>query len=365
VKDKIIENNMLLMQVIRMEYDLVVVGAGPAGSIAAKTAAEKGLDVLLVEKRQEIGTPVRCGELVSSRAIAKFTEINKKWVAAEVKWAKIYLPDGKEIIQSGEDEKEVQLVLERKIFDRHLAELAAKAGADIMVKTAAIGLKRRKDGLVDIILRKIGEDFSVKSKIIIGADGIESRVGKWAGIDTSLELDEIGSAVQYLMIDVDFDSDYAYFWFSKDIAPGGYAWLFPKGERKANIGLGVIPALTNKSAKEYLDDFVKKNFEGGKILEVVAGAVPLKGPIETAVADNVMLAGDAARHADPFTGGGIANAMKAGFFAACVAAEAIEKKDYSREFLKKYDEFWKNDFGKMLRENRIRLEELISVLYNL
>ncbi len=345
------------------DYDVVVVGAGPAGSIAAKTAAEKGLDVLLIEKRQEIGTPVRCAEGVSKESIAKFVEIDKKWIAAEVKGAKIYSPDGTEIIMSEEMAgDEVGYVLERKIFDRHLARLAAKSGADVIVKTAATGLKRIKEkGTVEISLRRMGEEYSVEAKIVIGADGVESRVGKWAGIDTTLKLSEIESCVQYLMTGINFDPDYTYFWLGNEIAPGGYIWLFPKGNGAANVGIGVLPSMAKKSPREYLNAFVNEHFPDGEIVEVVAGGVPVSGPIETAVADNVMLAGDAARHADPITGGGIANAMKAGFFAGSVAAEAVEKKDYSKKTLAKYDELWKNDFGKILHRNKILQQKLIKM----
>jgi len=345
------------------DYDVVVVGAGPAGSIAAKTAAEKGLDVLLIEKRQEIGTPVRCAEGVSKESIAKFVEIDKKWIAAEVKGAKIYSPDGTEIIMSEEMAgDEVGYVLERKIFDRHLARLAAKSGADVIVKTAATGLKRIKEkGTVEISLRRMGEEYSVEAKIVIGADGVESRVGKWAGIDTTLKLSEIESCVQYLMTGINFDPDYTYFWLGNEIAPGGYIWLFPKGNGAANVGIGVLPSMAKKSPREYLNAFVNEHFPDGEIVEVVAGGVPVSGPIETAVADNVMLAGDAARHVDPITGGGIANAMKAGFFAGSVAAEAVEKKDYSKKTLAKYDELWKNDFGKILHRNKILQQKLIKM----
>jgi digeranylgeranylglycerophospholipid reductase len=340
------------------DYDVVVVGAGPAGSIAAKTVAEKGLSVLLIEKRQEIGTPVRCAEGVSKESIAKFVEIDKRWIAAEVVGAKIYSPDGTEIVMAEEMAgNEVGYVLERKIFDRHLARLAAKAGADVVVKTTATGLKRIKEkGTVEVSLRRLGEEYSVETKIVIGADGVESRVGKWAGIDTTLKLSEIESCVQYLMANIDFDPDYTYFWLGNEIAPGGYIWLFPKGEKAANIGIGVLPSMAKKSPKEYLDAFVNEH-----IVEVVAGGVPVCGPIETAVADNVMLAGDAARHADPITGGGIANAMKAGYFAGSVAAEAVEKKDYSKKTLAKYDELWKNDFGKTLHRNKILQQKLIKM----
>jgi digeranylgeranylglycerophospholipid reductase len=342
------------------DYDVVVVGAGPAGSMAAKTAAEKGLSVLLVEKRQEIGIPVRCAEGVSKKSIARFVEIDRKWIAAEVIGAKIYSPDGTEVVMAEEIAgSEVGFVLERKIFDRWLARLAAKAGANVIVKTAAIGLRRNKK-TVELWLRRMGEEFSVETKIAIGADGVESRIGSWAGIDTTLKLNEIEACLQYLMTNLSFDPNYTYFWFGNKIAPGGYVWLFPKANT-ANIGIGVLPSMAKRGVKNYLDAFVKERFPEGRVVEIVAGGVPVKGPIKTAVADNVMLAGDAARHADPLTGGGVANAMKAGFFAANVAAEAIEIRDYSAKTLAKYDELWKGDFGKSLHRNKIIQQKLIKM----
>ncbi len=344
-----------------MKYDVVVIGAGPGGSLAARTCAEKGLSVLLVEKRQEIGAPVRCAEGIGKKDLQRFVEIDRKFIAAEVIGAKIYAPDGTEITLTEEMAgNEVGYVLERKIFDRHLARLAAKAGADVMVKTTAVGMERTRDG-VKVKLRRMGEEFDVECKIVIGADGVESRVAKWAGIDTTLKLDEIESCVQYLMTGIDFDPEYCHFWFGNKIAPGGYVWLFPKGNGSANVGIGVMPALAEKSPKDYLDEFVDNHYPDGKIVEVVAGAVPVKGEIETAVADNVMLVGDAARHADPITGGGIANAMKAGYYAGIVAAEAVKKGDYSAKTLRKYDELWKNDFGKDLARKRKLQQKLIKM----
>ncbi len=343
-----------------MEYDVLVVGAGPGGSIAARTCAERGLSVLMVEKRQEIGAPVRCAEGISKKDLERFVEVDKRFIAAEVIGAKIYAPDGTEItLEESMAGNEVGYVLERKIFDRHLARLAAKAGAEVMVKTSAVGLERVGDK-VRVKLRRMGEEFYVECKIVIGADGVESRVGKWAGIDTTLKLDEIESCVQYLMTDIEFDPDYCHFWFGRKIAPGGYVWLFPKGNGMANVGIGVMPSMAERHPKAYLDDFIKR-FEGGKIVEIVAGAVPVKGEIETAVADNVMLVGDAARHADPITGGGIANAMKAGYYAGIVASEAVKKGDYSAKTLKRYDDLWKKDFGKDLARKRKLQQKLIKM----
>lgn len=342
-------------------YDVVVVGAGPAGSMAAKTAAENGLNVLLVEKRQEIGTPVRCAEGVSKESIERFLKIDKKWIANEVVGAKIYSPDGTEIVMSEEMAgNEVGYVLERKIFDRHIARLAAKAGAEVIVKTSAVGFERG-DGKIRVKLRSVGERWDVETKILIGADGVESRIGRSAGIIKTLKLSEIESCAQYLMVGLDIDESYTYFFIGRNIAPGGYAWIFPKGNGSANVGIGVLPTMAKEPAKVYLDNFIKKMRIRGKIVEFVAGAVPVYGEIETAVADNIMLVGDAAYHSDPITGGGIANALAAGYYAGKVAAEAVNENDFSAEFLRKYDVLWKNDFGKKLRRNKKLQEKFLNM----
>src|SRR5208337_337925 len=114
---------------MKSEYDVIVVGAGPAGSIAARTAAEHGLDVLLIEKRQEIGDPVRCAEGTGKEGLAQFMDLDPRWICAEVTGARIYAPNGMCIELSEKlAGKEVGFVLERKIFDRSVAKTAAKAG---------------------------------------------------------------------------------------------------------------------------------------------------------------------------------------------------------------------------------------------
>ena len=113
---------------MRDEYDVIVVGAGPGGSIAARTAAEE-CDVLLVEKRQEIGSPVRCAECVDKRSLSTYIQPNKKWIASTINGARVFAPDGTVLTVSGEAlgiEGELGYVLDRKIFDRELAKSAAR-----------------------------------------------------------------------------------------------------------------------------------------------------------------------------------------------------------------------------------------------
>ncbi|MEM3795928.1 MAG: NAD(P)/FAD-dependent oxidoreductase [Archaeoglobaceae archaeon] len=342
-------------------FDIVVVGAGPAGSMAAKTCAERSLNVLLVEKRQEIGTPVRCAEGISKKALQRFVEIDKKWISAEVIGAKIYSPDRTEVTMAEEMAgNEVGFVLERKIFDRHLARLAAKAGAEVLVKTTFLSFERVGDRL-RVKLKRMGEDWEVETKILIGADGVESRVGRMAGIIKTLKKSEIESCAQYLMSNLEIDENYTYFYLGNDLAPGGYAWIFPKGNGCANVGIGVLPSIAKANAKFYLDKFIEKFEIKGKIVELVSGAVPVYGEVATAVTDNIMLAGDAAYHSDPITGGGIANALSAGYHAGIVASEAIEREDFSANYLRRYDELWKADFGWKLRRNK-KLQEFFLKL---
>ena len=331
-------------------YDVLVIGAGPAGSIAAKTAAEKGLDVLLIEKRQEIGDPVRCAEGVSKEYLKKHVEIDKRWICADLKASHIYAPDGTRIEMAEEiSGGEVGYVLERKVFDRALAEQAAKAGAEVRVKTRATGLIIEDDFVKGAKLMHLGKEYDVRAKIVIGADGIESKVGRWAGIDTSLKPTDIETCTQYLVAGVDVDQDHCEFYVGNEIAPGGYVWIFPKGEGKANIGIGILGSKTGKYKPrpiDYLNTFLEKKFPDAKIIEMVFGGVPVSGRIEKTSANGLMLIGDAARQADPITGGGILNAMDAGKLAGEAAYAAISSGDVSLQKLEEvYEKQWRATIG--------------------
>jgi len=189
---------------MKSRYDVIIVGAGPAGSITAKTCAEGGLDVLLIEKRQEIGDPVRCAEGVGKDALIKHIAPDKRWIAAEVKGSRIIAPDGTQILMSGDAAmKDVGYTLERKVFDRVLAQKAAMAGAEVMVKTRATGLLRNNGGVSGIKAMFMGETRDIRADIVIGADGVESKVGRWGGIDTSLKPSDIETCAQFLVSNFD------------------------------------------------------------------------------------------------------------------------------------------------------------------
>lgn len=331
-------------------YDIIVVGAGPAGSIAAKTAAEKGLSVLLIEKRQEIGDPVRCAEGVSKLALKKHIEPDPRWICADMKGSRIFSPDGTSIHMAEEIAGgEVGYVLERKIFDRALAYESAKAGAEVMVKTRATGLIIENGSVCGIKAMHLGKEYDIRSKIVIGADGMESKVGRWAGIDTSLKPSDMETCVQYLMSGVNIDQEYCQFYVGKKIAPCGYIWIFPKGGNMANVGIGILGSESGeKRAVDYLNEFVKEKLPEASIIEIDYGGVPVSGTVERTIANGLMLIGDAARQSDPVTGGGIINAMEAGEIAGEVAYNAILANDVSTRSLQEYEDRWRATIGKAI-----------------
>ncbi|MCX9081065.1 MAG: NAD(P)/FAD-dependent oxidoreductase [Candidatus Methanoperedens sp.] len=347
---------------MKSRYDVIVVGAGPGGSITAKTCAEAGLEVLLIEKRQEIGDPVRCAEGLGKEGLIRHIQPDKRWIAAEVKGSKILAPDGTEIKMSEEASSgKAGYNLDRKVFDRALAQKAAMAGSEVMVKTRATGLLRKNGHISGINAMYMGENHEINADIVIGADGVESKIGRWGGIDTCLKPADINTCTQFLVSNIDA-GEYNKFFMGEKYAPGGYLWLFPKGEHMANVGLGIIGSKCgNVRPISLLHKFMDSYMPQGKIIEIVVGGVPVCGPIERTVADNLILVGDAARQSDPLTGGGIINAMDAGKIAGEVCIRAKEEEDYSVKTLREYEDRWRATIGKELSKSLMVKNLLIKI----
>ncbi len=351
-------------------YDVVVVGAGPAGSLTARYAAVGGARTLMIEKRQEIGSPVRCGEGIARHFLDECAiAYDKKWVAQEVSGAKVVSPNGSAFkIDERYAGNEVGLVLERDAFDKALAKDAAKAGADIWVKASAVGLLREDGKVTGVRVKRLDEEFDIPAGCVVGADGFESQVGRWAGMKTLLKMADITGTLQYRLTNIEPDPDfphYCEFYLGNEIAPAGYIWVFPKDECTANVGIGVsLDRLKRKmDIKVYLDRWIAKDprMRKAQFLDMVTGGVSTSPPPPETVRDGIAIVGDAARMIDPITGGGIGNGCRAGRILGEVLARCAETGDYSKAALTPYERGWRAELEEQLWRNWMAKNKLCTL----
>jgi digeranylgeranylglycerophospholipid reductase len=322
-------------------YDVIVVGAGPTGSTAARFAAADGASVLVLEKDRDVGYPVRCGEAVSHEGVVQFIEPDPRWIAATVSKFRIVVPNGNSIVPRLDG---IGYVLERRIFDYELAKVAAREGAEVVTKAYAYDLIKSNGEVAGVRALVKDQKVDLRAKIVIGADGVESRVGKWAGIDTTCHIRDMESCAQMTLTGVTVDEGILDFYLGEKIAPGGYLWVFPKGKDSANVGIGIsVECAKQKAAIRWLEEFVEKKYPNAAVLTRIAGGVPCAKTCDEIVKGNVMLVGDAAHQVNPVSGGGIISGMIGGMIAGQVAAEALEKDD--RSHLKEYEKRWHKRLG--------------------
>ena len=330
---------------MKKKYDIIVVGGGPTGSMAALEAAKAGCSVCILEKTRDIGYPVRCGEAIGYTGLNQFIKPKKSWIASKINSINLVSPDNQKV--KIDFKKETGYILNRRIFDYDLSNEASKYGAEIYTKSYVKGLIKEDNYIKGVNFDYIGKEKNIKSKIVIGADGIESRVGRWGGIHTNTKMKDMESCIQYTVSNINIPESEMIMYVGKKYAPGGYLWIFPKGDGMANIGIGISGAYSKKkSAKEYLDEFLNLNYPNVSILTVVCGGVICSSPIKNPIANGLMLVGDAAHQTNPMTGGGIASGMKGGEIAGKVAVEAIKQNDFTKLFLEKYPKILFNGFGK-------------------
>ncbi|MBW1994098.1 MAG: NAD(P)/FAD-dependent oxidoreductase [Deltaproteobacteria bacterium] len=321
--------------------DILVIGAGPAGSSAALAAARKGKGVILVDRRPVVGVPVRCAEYIPALLMGKINT-DKSFVVQSVRGMRTILPDG-----TATEIRAPGFTIWRDLFDQALAAAAKQAGVQLFLSTHAVSRNGNKIHLKGLD----GTHMTIAAKVIIGADGPHTTVGKWIGSVNQHLIPAIQVRVPLIR-----PMDMTEIYFDTRIF-GGYGWLFPKG-KSANIGLGMKGTKHKPpQLKRELKRFISKLAQAGKIRNefsgYTAGWIPANRPRKV-VYENVLLVGDAAGHTHPITGAGIYPAVVCGQMAGKWAARAVESNNLN--LLGSYEAQWRNLFEEAMERAYSRLQ---------
>ena len=321
----------------KTSWDVIVIGGGPAGSTTARYLAEGGADVLVVDGRDPIGTPLQCGELVPTneemrRLCPKVPNIDDLLRTPEHaisrKTSEMHLvpPSGKPLQFQFEG-----YMLNRVAHDEALVDLAKSRGAEYLVNS-------RVDS-IDGNTVKLRSGRELNAKVIVGAGGHNDPLRRTFWNESSLKI-----PVKFVLMDGDF-GDAVELHFGS-MAPGGYAWMFPKN-RGANIGVGIQNKFSkNKNLNDLSNDFISR-YEGD-ITFSGAGSLPMSGSIKTFVKGNYVLVGDSAGMVLPSNGAGITIAMIGGRIAGQVISEHLK---YGIP-LSEYEKRWNKQMGKVMRNSK-------------
>ncbi len=319
------------------KHDVIIIGGGPAGSTVARYAAQGGADVLVIDGRDPIGSPLQCGELVPSNDEMRrlcpdvpdmddLFQTPKDAISRYSTKMHVVPPSGKPLKYDFEG-----LVLNRVAHDEALVELAKKAGAKYVVNQYVKSVEGNT-----VILRN-GDAFV--GKVIVGAGGHSDPIRRDYWDEKSLKI-----PVKFVLMDGDY-GDAVELHFGS-MAPGGYAWMFPKSSG-ANIGLGIQRNFSKgKTMNQYADEFIKKY--DGEITFKGAGSLPMSGTIKKFVKGNYMLVGDAAGMVLPSNGAGITIAMVGGRIAGQVIADHLN----DGTPLSEYETRWNKQMGKVMRNSK-------------
>ena len=339
------------------KYDAIVVGAGTAGCLAAKTIAESGLKVCIVEKkkREEIGEKI-CGDALGEHHL-KFLGLEKPTggeLDTKIDGIKIYSPDENTVFTIA-DKDFVGFLLNRRLFGQWLLKKATDKGAvlqdnmnfrsPIIEKGAVVGLSAKN--------MQTGKVSEFRSKVVVDASGFFGVVRKQLpaemSIDREIENEDVEACYREIrqLKQENENTNFCEIYLNQKVAPGGYVWIFPKGGARVNVGLGICMRgkYPNPKTQLYDNTFKKPVFDGSLVLTGGSWFDPTRRPLDNMVSNGVMLIGDAASLVNPIHGGGIGPSMLSGYLAGQTIVEALAKGQPTKEALWSYNKKYIETYG--------------------
>lgn len=333
------------MEKVSLKFDVVVVGAGTAGCLAAKTSAEAGLKVVVADRKrlEDIGEKV-CGDALGEHHLKTLGlekpsggELDKK-----IHGIKIFSPDT-DTVFTVEHEDFVGYLLNRRLFGQWLLRKALDKGAQLLDSTQCLKPLIEKDSVAGVLVKNLrtSEQRKLQARVTVDASGFIGIVRKNLPRAIEIENEVAGKDVEACYREIrqlrqeSENTSYCEIYLNQKVTPGGYSWIFPKSGARVNTGLGVcmLGRFPNPKDQFYKHVLSKPRFDGSLLLSAGAWYDPTRRPLDNMVGNGVIITGDAACLVNPIHGGGIGPSMLSGQSAGKTIVEALEKGDVSRESL--------------------------------
>ncbi len=319
-----------------MKYDAIIIGAGPAGLLAATMIAEAGYKVLVSEEHKKVGEPDHCAGLLSASGLSALNlKLSSDVIQNTVSGARINAPSGHSLfVERGRREA---FVIDRRRFDAWLAERASDKGANILTSSKVKRIIRSKLGIKSIITS--GQDF--EAKVVIIAEGARSVLARDAGFPIMSKHSKL-PAYQYELKDVEIEEDLVEMFYGRQLAPGFFSWIIPIGEGKVRVGLA-----SKNRTKARLDSallhhpIISDRLKNAKTVRGLGGVVLVGKPLSTLSVDGIVIVGDTAGMVKATTGGGVIIGGLTAKLAGESVIDALQKEDVSRKQLSRYDKQFK------------------------